>query len=135
MEANKKSIRLESMDIKERISILWIVVMMNMIFADILSFMLPEFLNEVMTGNTPIQITPGILLVFAIILEIPIIMIFLSRVLDGKANRWANIVAAVITIIFVVGGGSLHLHYIFFGAAEVLILLLIMTYAWKMEEY
>lgn len=135
-EGRKKmnpNIKVVRMDIKEKISILWIVVMMNMIFADILSFMLPGFLNEIMTGNTPIQITQQILLAFAVILEIPIIMIFLSRVLDHKANRWANIVASVITIIFVIGGGSLTLHYIFFAAIEVIILLLIIKYAWKMK--
>ncbi len=133
MEANKKGISLASMDIKEKISILWIVVMMNMIFADILSFMLPEFLNGIITGSTPILITPSILLAFAIILEIPIVMIFLSRVLNNKANRWANIIAGLITIAFVVGGGSMYLHYIFFAAVEVLILILIMIYAWRLK--
>lgn len=119
--------------IREKISILWIVVMINMIFADVLSFMLPGFLNDIITGNTPLGITQEILLVFAVILEIPIIMIFLSRVLKDKANRWANIVASVITIIFVIGGGSLALHYIFFATIEVIILVLIITYAWKLS--
>ncbi len=130
MDRNKSVI---SLNIREKISLLWIVVMMNMIFADIFSFMLPGFLNEIMTGNTPIKITQGTMLIFALILEIPIAMIFLSRVLDHKANRWANIVASIITIIFVIGGGSLTLHYIFFAAIEVLILLLIIIYAWKMK--
>jgi Sec-independent protein secretion pathway component TatC len=84
-----------------------------------------------MTGNTPFKITQEIMLVFAILLEIPIVMIFLSRVLRYKANRWANIIAGVITIIFVIGGGSLTLHYIFFAAFEVAIMLLIIRYAWK----
>ena len=131
MNTNRNTV---NMDIKEKISILWIVVMMNMIFADILSFMLPGFLNDIMTGKTPIQITQGILLVFAFILEIPIAMIFLSRVLNHKINRWANIIASLITIIFVIGGGSLTLHYIFFASIEVLILLIIIRYAWKMKE-
>ncbi len=122
-----------NLDIREKISILWIVVMINMIFADILSFMQPGFLNDIITGNTPFEITQEILLIFAVILEIPIIMIFLSRILKAKTNRWANIIASVITIIFVVGGGSLALHYIFFATVEVVILLLIMMYAWKLS--
>lgn len=122
-----------NIDLREKISILWIVVMINMIFADILSFMLPGFLNDIITGNTPLGITQEILLVFAVILEIPIVMIFLSRVLKNKTNRWANIIASVITIIFVIGGGSLALHYIFFATIEVIILLLIITYAWKLS--
>lgn len=122
-----------NLDIREKISILWIVVMINMIFADILSFMQPGFLNDIITGNTPFEITQEILLIFAVILEIPIIMIFLSRILKAKTNRWANIIASVITIIFVVGGGSLALHYIFFATVEIVILLLIMIYAWKLS--
>ena len=67
-------------DMKVRLSTLWIVVMFNIVFADILSFISPGFLEEVMTGYAgEIQITEGLLLVFAVILEIPIAMIFLSR--------------------------------------------------------
>lgn len=132
VKMNTNKITLE-LDVREEISLLWIVVMINMIFADILSFMLPSFLNGSLTGNTPFEITEGIMLVFALILEIPIAMIFLSRVLKGRANRWANIVASSITIIFIIGGGSMVLHYMFFGTVEVLILLLIIKYAWKMK--
>ena len=123
----------KNLEIKEKISILWILIMMNMIFADILSFMSPEFLNNIISGNTPIQITPQILLIFAVILEVPIAMIFLSRVLNPKINSWTNIVASVITMIFVIGGGSLTPHYVFFGAIEVFILVFIIWYAWKMK--
>lgn len=123
-----------SMDIRERISALWIVVMINMVFADILSFMMPGSLNDIMTGNTPFEITQEIMLVFAIVLEIPIAMIFLSRVLKYRANRWANIIASVITILFVIGGGSAYLHYYFFAAIEVVIMLLIIRYAWKWTD-
>jgi len=131
MNTNKRS---ESMDIKAKISVLWIVVMMNMVFADICSFMLPGALNDIMTGNTPFQITQEIMLVFAILLEIPIAMIFLSRVLEYRANRWSNIVASVITIIFVIGGGSAYLHYYFFATIEVACMLAIIWYSWKWKK-
>jgi hypothetical protein len=121
----------ENVNVRERISVLWIVVMMSMIFADICSFMLPGFLNDIMTGNTPFKITQEIMLVFAILLEIPIAMIFLSRVLKYKANRWVNIIASVITILFVIGGGSPYLHYYFFATIEVVCMLIIIWYVWK----
>lgn len=128
METSKKT---ESMAIKEKISILWIVVMFNMAFADICSFMIPGSLNSIITGNTPFEITQEIMLIFAILLEIPIAMIFLSRVMKYTANRWANIIASVITIIFVIGGGSAYLHYYFFATIEVVSMLLIIRFAWK----
>lgn len=117
-------------DMKVRLSTLWIFVMFNMVFADIVGFMNPGALEDIMTGNVGIEITQGLLLVFAILLEIPIAMIVLSRVLKYSVNRWANIIAAVITILFVVGGGSTSLSYIFFATIEVLCMLLIIWYAW-----
>jgi Sec-independent protein secretion pathway component TatC len=117
-------------DMKVRLSTLWIFVMFNMVFADIVGFMNPGVLEDIMTGNVGIEITQGLLLVFAILLEIPIAMIVLSRVLKYSLNRWANIIAAVITILFVIGGGSTSPSYIFFATIEVLCMLLIIWYAW-----
>jgi Sec-independent protein secretion pathway component TatC len=113
-------------DMKVRLSTLWIFVMFNMVFADIVGFINPGALEEIMS----MQITQGLLLVFAILLEIPIAMIILSRVLKYSVNRWANIIAAAITILFVIGGGNTSLSYIFFATIEVACMLLIIWYAW-----
>ena len=128
MNSEKKT---DKTDLKVLLSTLWIVVMLNMIFADILTLYISEFLQEILTESTPVQITQELMLAMAFIIEIPIVMIFLSRVLKHKANRWVNIIASVITILFVVVGGSLVLHYIFFAAIEVVCLSLIIWYAWK----
>ena len=131
MDTNKETTR---MGIKEKISILWIVVVMNMIFADICSFMIPGSLSDIMNGNTPFEITQGLMLVFAIMLEIPIAMILLSRFLKLKANRWTNIIASVVTILYVIGGGSAYLHYYFFAAIEITCMLTIIWTSWKWKE-
>jgi hypothetical protein len=102
-------------------STLWIVVLFNMLFADILGFLTPAALPRV---------TPEVLLLFAILLEIPIAMIYLSRVLGYRANRLANIIACVMTIAFTIGGGTLNLHYVFFATVEVACMALIIRYAW-----
>jgi len=116
-------------------STLWIVVMMNMIFADILSFMIPGGLSEVLTGVVDgIQMSSQLMLIAAFMLEIPIIMILLSRVLKHRSNRIANIVASVITIVFVIGGGSTEPHYIFLAGVEVVCMLAIIYYAWTWRE-
>ena len=92
----------DGLPVPTRISLLWIVIMFNMVFADILSFMYPGALKEVLTGYAgSIHVTPGFLLGAAVLVEIPMAMIVLSRVLKRWANRWANIVAAVVTIAFV----------------------------------
>lgn len=117
-------------DMGTRLSTLWIVIMFNMVFADILTFITPGKLQELWAGQAGMTITPGLLLVFALLIEIPIVMIFASRVLKPGANRWANTVAAVVTTAFVVGGGSLTLNYVFFAAVEVACMALIVWTVW-----
>ncbi len=131
MNTNERTAGMPSMP--ARLSLLWVFIMFNMVFADILSFMYPGALKEVLTGYAGgVHVTPGFLLGAAVVTEIPIAMIVLSRVLKHGANRWANIVAGVITIAYVIGGGSLNqIHYIFFAAMEVACALLIVWYAWK----
>ena len=118
-------------DMGTRISTLWVVVMFNMVFADILSFIKPGVLQELWAGQAGVQVTQGLLLVFAILIEIPIAMIFASRVLKRGPNRWANTLAAVITTVFVVGGGSPDLHYVFFATVEVACMALIVWSVWS----
>lgn len=114
-----------------RLSTLWIFVMLNMIFADIFSFMNPGVLKQLMSGYAEqIQITPEFLLAAAILTEIPIAMVLLSRVLGHRPNRIANIVAGVITIVYVIGGGSMTPTYIFFATIEVVSMLCIIWFAW-----
>lgn len=129
MNTNEKTAQMEVM--KVNLSTLWIFVMFNMVFADIVGFMNPGALENIMKGTVGLEITQELLLVFSIVLEIPIAMIFLSRVLKYRANRWANITAGVITILFVIGGGSTYLSYIFFATVEVICMSLIIWYAWK----
>ena len=122
------------MNIKEKISTLWIVVMFNMVFADILGFIAPGSIQGMLDGSIPgFELTQWHLLIFALLLEIPIIMIFLSRVLSNIANKWTNIFAAIITIVFIVGGGSTDLHYIFFAGVETICMLYIIRLAWCMD--
>ena len=121
-------------DMGTRLSTLWVVVMFNMVFADILTFIKPGALQELWAGQAGVQVTPGLLLVFAILLEIPIAMIFVSRILKPGPNRWANTVAAVITTAFVVGGGSLTPHYVFFATVEVACMALIVWSVWTRRE-
>jgi hypothetical protein len=120
-------------DIGTRLSTLWVVVLFNMVYADILTFIKPGALQSLWAGQAGVHITQGVLVGFAILLEVPIAMIFVSRILRPRPNRWANTVAAAITTAFVIGGGSVdlhHLYYVFFAAVEVACMALIVWYAW-----
>jgi hypothetical protein len=119
---------MENIDLTVKLSTLWIVVTLNMIFADIFSIMV-ELINK-NTLEIPMEVQTA-MAIAAVMTNIPILMIYFSRVLQPKINRWANMVAATFTIIFIIGGGSLTPHYLIIGSIEVVILVIIWVNAWR----
>jgi len=121
----------KKIDTKVLLSTLWIVVMINMAYADILSLHIPGAFDEVtktsVSTGAPI---PQLMLVGAIMLEIPVAMIILSRVLKYGVNHWVNIIAGIFTIAYIWGGMASYPHYIFIASVETLCLLLIIGFAW-----
>lgn len=129
MNTNKKIFGIE--DTKAKLSILWIFVLFNMIYADIISLMDPTSPIRKIIAGAPMP--SGGLLAGAILMETAIAMVILSFVLNYKANRWANIIIAVINIFAVITGGQ-GSYYIFFATIEVLCMLLIIWCSWKWKN-
>jgi len=129
---NSSVIPMKKIDTQVLLSTLWIVVMINMLKADILSLYIPGSAEELArtSASTGAPI-PQLMLGGAIMMEISIVMIILSRILKYSVNRWANIITSIITIAFVLGGGASYPHYIFIATVEVICLLLILWNAWK----
>ncbi len=123
----------QGVDTRTKLSALWTFLMFNMVFADIFTFVYPGFMKQIVTGDIAdgTQITPVFLLIAAMVTEISIAMVFLSRLLKHKANRWVNIIGGIVTILWVIGGGSMTLHYIFFASVEVMTSLVILWLAWR----
>ena len=132
MNSNRKTTKI---DMKVLLSTLWIFAIFNYLYADVLGFYEPGVLEELMTGSIGgIQFTQGFLLGAAILMETAIVMVLLSRVLEYRANRLANIIAGVIHTLAVSGSmfvGTPALHYMFFGTIEIVTTLLIIWLAWK----
>ena len=129
MNSNDKT---TGIDRKALLSTLWIFALFNVIFRDIHEIFRPGFLEEVMTGSVNgLQMTGGFLLLAAILLEIPIAMVLLSRVLKYRVNRWANIITGAVTIAFVIGNGVTDLDDMFFAAIVIVALSLIVWFAWQ----
>jgi hypothetical protein len=127
----------KKIDTKVLLSTLWIVVMFNMLKADILSQFIPGAADEVArTAASAGTSIPQLMLVGAVMGQLGIAMIVLSRVLKYGLNRWANIVAAIITIAYIWGGMATYPHYIFIAAVETLCLLFIIVFAltWRNVE-
>ena len=122
----------KKIDTKVLLSTLWIVVMINMLKADILSLFIPESAAELARTaasiGTPI---PQLMLGGAIMGELAIVMIILSRVLQHGVNRWLNIIMGVVTIAYIWGGAVAYPHYTFIAIVETICLLLIIWHAWQ----
>ena len=121
----------KKIDTKVLLSTLWIVVMLNMLKADILSLNIPGAAEEVArtSASTGASI-PQLMLGGAIMGQFAIAMIILSRVLKYGLNRWVNIIVGVVTIAYIWGGMASYPHYIFIATVETLCLLLIIGFAW-----
>jgi hypothetical protein len=118
-------------DMRARLSLLWVFVMLNMIYADILSFMSAGTLKDILAGHAgSIAITPNFLLLAAVMTEVPIAMVVLSLVLPHRAARWANVGAAAFTIVYILGLGSATPHYVFIAGIETLACIVIAWQAW-----
>lgn len=115
-----------------KLSTLWIVFTFNLILADVLSIFI-ELVNKNTLDGIIGEVTTT-MAVAAILINLPILLIYFSRYLSFKINRILNIVVAFLMIVFVVGGGSLLPHYIICATIEVFILMKIIFTAWKWKK-
>ncbi len=121
-----------AMEMKAKLSNLWIFYLFNTIFRDIHEFIEPGFIEQVMTGTfNGIQITENLLLFGGFVSEVPISMVLLSRLLPYGTNRWANIIAAVITLAFEFNRGTTDLDDTFHLIFKIAALLFIIWSAWR----
>lgn len=127
-----------TMDVKVKLSLLWIIVMLNMIYADILAFVSayikPGVIEQLMNGYSGnVKLSQELLFISALLIEIPILMIILSRTLKYQINRWANIVASILSITFVIGGVETDPFFLFLASIEILVMLYIIwiVLSWK----
>lgn len=122
------------LNVKLKLVALWTSLMFLVIYLDYFHLYMPGKLEEVQSGKMFVyDITQVSLLAGLATITIPSLMISLSAALSEKANRWTNIIVAVIYIPFVLFNlaGEAWAHMIFGAAVQVALLLLIIRYAWK----
>lgn len=71
--------------------------MLTYLLGDVLRIFSGDFVAGEMSG---MQISQGLMLGMAILMVIPIVMVFLSLTLPAKANRWANIILSIFFFVF-----------------------------------
>jgi hypothetical protein len=130
MNTNNKLIEIQ--DRKVTLSTLWIFVMFCIAYADIIGFIEPGTLEKIINGNVGFDLTPAIIVIVSLLQAIPIAMIHVSRWFRRDVNRWLNIAASVLTLLYVVGSGNWEsASYPVFVALEVAAMLGIIRLAWS----
>ena len=120
--------------LKLKLSMLWTSLMFLIIYLDYFHLYMPRKIEDILKGRVFVfDISQGFLLSALTLVTIPTLMIFLSVALPAKVNRWANIVIAAVNIPFILFNlaGEAWIHMMFGAVVEVVILCLIIHYAWK----
>ena len=125
---------LEDINLKLKLATLWTSFMFLYTYVDHFGLYMPNKIEDILKGRVfEFDITQGFLLVALVLVAIPVLMIFLSVALPAKANRWTNIIVAMLLIPYMLFNlvGEAWPHMIFGAAVEVILLLLIIRYAWQ----
>jgi len=122
-------------DVTVKISLLWVAVMLSSLMGDVLRFLEPGIIEQIITGEVEgMQQTHKGLLLSAIFMLIPISMVVLSMMLSYPVNRWANIILSIFffgfTLIWLLMKPP-PAYKILLGSAGLVFNALIVWYAWK----
>ena len=120
---------------RSKLSVLWMFATVNYLYCDVVTLMDPSLLKGFLAGRVGgMDVTQGFLLAAALLVEVPMAMVVLSRLLDRPASRWANIVAG--SLMTAVQLASLFArvpapYYVFFSAIEIGTTAAIVWLAWR----
>ncbi|MBL7782033.1 MAG: hypothetical protein JNM22_12500 [Saprospiraceae bacterium] len=120
--------------LKGKLASLWATLMFLYIYVDHFHLFMPNKVADIQAGRVfTFDITQGFLLGTLASMTIPALMIFLSVALPAKINRWTNIIIAAIFIPYSLFNlaGEAWMHMVFGAVVEVVLLCLIIRYAWK----
>ena len=116
---------------KSLLSSLWTLVLFNIIFRDLHEFLNQGYIEEMMNLN----ISEETMLFYGLVLEIPILMTVLSRILNNAFNKWINLVTASIIMVGTLSIlASADMDDVFFTGVSSIAFLAIIYTAWKLPS-
>lgn len=133
---NKTGYTNTPIDIKFRLSALWVATMFIYAYVDIFNLMRADFLEGLLDGeiiNTPLTVNQGFL-IFAVIYILPAsLMVYFSLTLSPVANRRANIIVATVYMVTVAAAciGEGWIYFLLGSAIELVLFFLIIRTAWR----
>lgn len=115
-----------------KLAALWIFILLNIIFRDLHQFVMPGFLETVITGQfNGMQITPELMLIGGVVVSVPISMVPLSLVLERRFARPLTLVAALVTTLTMIPPAPIDLDDGYHLALQLIAMAAIVVMAWR----
>ena len=122
------------LDPHTKLSALWLFILLNIIFRDIHQFVMPGFLQQIMTGRfNGMEITGQLMLLGAVVVTVPIGMVLLSILLARPWLRPLTFAAAAITTPTMVPPPPIELHAAYHLALQLAAIIAICFVAWRWD--
>lgn len=119
--------------LKLKLATLWATLVFIYIYVDYFHLYMPRKIDDILNEKVfAFDITQGFLLAALVSVTIPALMTFFSVIMPAKVNRWANIIIAAVYIPYTLFNlaGEAWMHMVLGAVVEVVILCLIIRYAW-----
>ena len=114
----------------------WIFAVLSYLYCDVLTLMHAEDLRALLAGEVGgMRITEGFLFGAAVLMQLPIVMVLVSRLAPHRAARPACIAAGVVmtgvqaTSLFV--GTGVTAFYLLYSVIEISATAFVVWYAWR----
>ncbi|MFG2833552.1 DUF6326 family protein [Streptomyces zaomyceticus] len=124
----------QRISVRAKLAAAWTSFMFLYVYVDILAFFKPGVIDDIEAGVVwEFDISQTLLTVFLALMAIPILMVVLSMTLPARANRTTNLIVASVQVPFAAFNAVGESWTYFYGlgvALEVIVLALILRYAW-----
>jgi hypothetical protein len=118
-----------------KLSSLWVSLMLTYLLGDVLRIFSGDFVAGEVSG---MEMSQGLMLGMAVLMVIPVVMVFLSLALKHAANRWATIILSVFFFVFNAIGlptyPSLYDQFLIVVGLVLNLVIVWIAWQWKMEE-
>lgn len=123
-------------NVKLKLAGLWITLMFVYLYVDYIGLFKPGVIEDILVGKIwVLDITQVWALTALVMMTIPSLMVFLSLALPAKANRWINLIVAILFVVVSIGnavGEETWVYYhIYAMVVQVVLLGLIIWFAWQ----
>ena len=118
-----------------KLSALWVSLMLTYLLGDVLRIFSGDFVAGELSG---MEMSQGLMLGMAVLLVIPVVMVFLSLVLKHAVNRWANIILSIFFFAFNAIGlptyPSLYDQFLIVVGLVFNVVIVWVAWGWKAQE-